>query len=82
MADLYYATEMDGPEVTVVHTRSGAAGDPRPVGRLTATDLGEVPTGTTVYLCGSGGFVEHASALLLDLGVDPATVRVERFGPS
>jgi ferredoxin-NADP reductase len=81
-ADLYYATEMDGPEVTVVHTRSGAAGDPRPVGRLTASDLGEVPAGTTVYLCGSGGFVEHASALLLDLGVDPATVRVERFGPS
>jgi ferredoxin-NADP reductase len=80
--DLYYATEMTGPAVTVVHTRTTAPGDPRPAGRLTTDDLGPVAAGTTVYLCGSGGFVEHASALLLDLGVGPADVRVERFGPS
>ncbi len=80
--DLYYAPEMTGPEVTVVHTRTAAPGDARPAGRLTADDLGPVAAGTTVYLCGSGGFVEHASALLLDLGVEAADVRVERFGPS
>jgi ferredoxin-NADP reductase len=80
--DLYYAPEMTGPEVTVVHTRTAPPGDARPVGRLTADDLGPVPAGTTVYLCGSCGFVEHASALLLDLGVEAADVRVERFGPS
>jgi len=80
--DLYYASEMAGPDVTVVHTRQAPLGDPRPPGRLTAGDLGPVPPGTIVYLCGSGGFVEHASALLLDAGVDAATVRVERFGPS
>jgi ferredoxin-NADP reductase len=81
-ADLYYADEMEGQEVTVVHTREAPGDDPRPVGRLTAADLAPIAPGTTVYLCGSGGFVEHASALLLDLGVDPADVRVERFGPS
>lgn len=81
-ADLYYASEMSGPEVTVVHTRQAPPGDPRPPGRLTPDDLGPVRDGATVFLCGSGGFVEHASALLLDVGVDPATIRVERFGPS
>lgn len=80
--DLYYADEMPGPEVTVVHTRVAPAGDPRPAGRLMVADLGAVETGTTVYLCGSGGFVEHASRLLLETGLDPADVRVERFGPS
>jgi ferredoxin-NADP reductase len=81
-ADLYYADELTGPSVSVVHTREAPPDDPRPVGRLTAEDIGTVPTGTTVYLCGSGGFVEHASAILLDLGVAAADVRVERFGPS
>ena len=80
--DLYYASEMTGPEVTVVHTRTTTPGDRRPAGRLSTADLGLVAPGTTVYLCGSGGFVEHSSALLLDLGVDAADVRVERFGPS
>ena len=79
---LYYASEMVGPEVTVVHTRVAPDGDPRPPGHLTGADLGAIDPGTTVYLCGSGGFVEHASRLLLDAGVDPADVRVERFGPS
>jgi ferredoxin-NADP reductase len=81
-ADLYYAPEMIGPEVTVVHTRVAPGGDPRPAGRLTAADIGPVAPGTTVYLCGSGGFVEHASTLLLAAGVDAADIRVERFGPS
>lgn len=81
-ADLYYRDEMTGPQVTVVHTREAPPGDPRPGGRLTAADLSPIDQGTTVYLCGSGGFVEHASALLLELGVEPALIRVERFGPS
>ncbi len=80
--DLYYAAEMAGREVTVAHTRVAPEGDPRPAGRLTTDDLGPVAAGTTVYLCGSGGFVEHASTLLLEAGVDAADIRVERFGPS
>jgi len=81
-ADLYYADELVGPEVTVVHTRRTPDDDRRPPGHLTAAEMGPVGRDSTVYLCGSGGFVEHASGLLLGLGVEPARIRVERFGPS
>ncbi len=36
----------------------------------------------TAYICGSNGFVEAASGLLLDAGVAPDTIRTERFGPT
>jgi ferredoxin-NADP reductase len=35
-----------------------------------------------VFVCGSAGFADAASNLLLDLGVPAADVRVERFGPT
>ena len=38
--------------------------------------------GQTAYVCGSAGFAEAASQLLVDLGCPPSSVRVERFGPS
>ena len=34
------------------------------------------------FICGSNGFVEAASRLLVDAGLDPARVRTERFGPT
>jgi ferredoxin-NADP reductase len=55
----------------------------RAAGRLTAADL--VPLwepGRTAYVCGSAGFAEAASQLLVELGVPATDVRVERFGPS
>jgi len=42
-------------------------------------DLGGVPE---VYVCGSDGFVEAASALLLQAGQPPDGIRTERFGPT
>ena len=36
----------------------------------------------TAFVCGSNGFVETASRLLVDTGFDPAMVRTERFGPT
>jgi ferredoxin-NADP reductase len=33
-----------------------------------------------VFVCGSGGFVEAATTLLVDAGLVPATIRTERFG--
>ncbi|GAA3604130.1 ferredoxin reductase [Kineosporia mesophila] len=81
--DLYYRGEY-GPETTVIHTRRAPDGDGRPVGRLTAADmeplLAAVP-GATAYVCGSAGFTEHASQLLVTLGLPAADVRIERFGP-
>ena len=34
------------------------------------------------FVCGSNGFVETASQLLLDAGFEPQEVRTERFGPT
>jgi ferredoxin-NADP reductase len=83
--DLYYANEY-GDETTVVYSRKAPADSPRPAGRLSAAVLqpliAAMPAETVAYVCGSAGFAEHASQLLVSLGVDRSAVRVERFGPS
>jgi ferredoxin-NADP reductase len=80
--DVWYRDEL-GPETTVVHTRQAPPGSVRPAGRLDAATLEPlVIPGATCYVCGSAGFAEHASRLLVDLGVPAGDVRVERFGPS
>jgi ferredoxin-NADP reductase len=82
-ADLYYADELPGPETTVVYTRDAPPGWPRPPGRLAPGDIGPalLPDATT-YICGSAGFADAASNLVVGLGVPPQRVRVERFGPT
>ena len=80
-ADLYYADELPGPEVTVVHSRVAPPGSARPAGRLTADDLAPLlRPDATAYVCGSTGFADAASSLLVDLGVPAEQIRVERFG--
>jgi len=82
-ADLLYADELPGPETTVAYSRQAPAGSDRPAGRLTAADLAPaLRPGATCYLCGSAGFADAASRLLVDLGVPIDRIRVERFGPS
>jgi ferredoxin-NADP reductase len=81
--DLFYAGEY-GPETTVVFSRRAPEGG-RAAGRLVAADLAPLfppPPGTVAYVCGSAGFAEFASQLLVGLGLDRTAVRVERFGPS
>ena len=84
--DLYYADEY-GAETSVVYSRKAPPDAPRPAGRLAAAVLepliASLPAAETVaYVCGSAGFAEYASQLLVSLGVDRSAVRVERFGPS
>jgi ferredoxin-NADP reductase len=83
--DLYYPGEY-GDETTVVYSRKAPAAALRPAGRLAADVLepliDALPAGTVAYVCGSAGFAEHASQLLVTLGIDRSAVRVERFGPS
>jgi ferredoxin-NADP reductase len=82
-ADLFYADELRGPETTVVYTRNIPAGYPRPAGRLTTADLSAaISAGMTGYICGSSGFADAASDLLVELGVPAGHIRVERFGPT
>ena len=81
--DLYYAREIVGPETTVVYTRSTPSSFPRPPGRLTRDDIPQPldPT-VTAYVCGSSGFADAASDVLLAAGAAVEQIRVERFGPS
>jgi ferredoxin-NADP reductase len=83
-ADLYYAGELDGPEASVIYTRSIPPDFPRTPGRLTAQDLAPVIAGTgrAVYVCGSPSFCDSATALLAEAGISASRIRVERFGPS
>jgi ferredoxin-NADP reductase len=81
LAELAYADELMEAGALVVLTRE--AHGIRPAGHLTAAEL--VPLwepGQTSYVCGSPGFAEAASQLLVGMGVPPMTIRVERFGPS
>ena len=79
--DLYYADELPGPEVMVVHTREAPPGAGRAAARLAAGDLAPaLRPEATAFVCGSTGFCDAASDLLLALGLPPGRIRVERFG--
>ena len=86
--DLFYAQEVEGPETTVLYSRSAPPCFARPPARLSAEDLigalgpEGLPPGLRSYVCGSSGFAESASQLVLGLGVPAEAIRVERFGPS
>lgn len=75
--DLIYADEY-GDETTVVLTRAE--------GRLRAEHLapflgpGQPHGGWEAYICGSNGFAEHASRLLVAGGQPVDRIRIERFG--
>ena len=81
LAETPYAEELAAH--LVLTSREAHAG--RPARRLGADDL--VPLvdagrGTRYFVCGSAGFAEAASQLLVRLGVAASDVRVERFGPT
>jgi ferredoxin-NADP reductase len=80
---LYYADELPGPEATIGYSRRAPADSPRPAGRLTHADIAPaVLSGATAYVCGSAGFADFASDLLMESGVPAERIRVERFGPT
>jgi ferredoxin-NADP reductase len=82
-ADLYYSNEVVGPQTTIVYTRVAPDGYARPPARLRASDVrAAIETGTTAYVCGSPGFVDAATDVLVGAGVAPRDVRAERFGPT
>jgi ferredoxin-NADP reductase len=60
--------------------------DGRAAGRLRPEEVSPLlqqrDAGWTAFVCGSAGFAEASSMLLLDLGVPAGDVRVERFGPT
>ncbi|UFQ14686.1 MULTISPECIES: ferredoxin reductase [Streptomyces] len=77
-AELIYADEY-GDETSVVLTRTE--------GRLNAGHLASLlgdearpEGGWEAYICGSNGFAEHASRLLVEAGQPVDRIRIERFG--
>ncbi|MFJ3307003.1 ferredoxin reductase [Streptomyces sp. NPDC086549] len=80
--ELIYAREL-GAETTAVFTRSAPEGER--VGRMGATHVAPLlaeqpPGGWEAYVCGSNGFAEHASRLLVEAGQPVDRIRIERFG--
>lgn len=81
--DLYYANEIPGPETTLVYTRATPPSFPRPPARIRGDDLPEpLAPGTRAYICGSSGFADAASDVVVGAGLATEQIRVERFGPS
>ena len=80
--DVIYADEL-GEDATLAFTREPPAGWDGHVGRIDAELLSrEGLEGGPAFICGSNGFVEHTSRLLIELGFDPGQIRTERFGPT
>ncbi|MDQ4096774.1 MAG: ferredoxin reductase, partial [Actinomycetota bacterium] len=66
---LYYADELPGPESAVIYTRQAPTGWPRPPGRLRDEDVAAVlRRDATAFVCGSSGFADAATAILVNLG--------------
>jgi ferredoxin-NADP reductase len=86
LADLPYRDELRDQGALIALTREDAGEGARSRGRLTTHEVGllvgDGQGGHTCFVCGSAGFAEAASMLLLDNGVPAAQIRVERFGPS
>jgi ferredoxin-NADP reductase len=83
------AAAQDGPVVAHTLTRQQPPGWEGYARRVDAAMLEEVAgrigglnKQPLAYICGPTLLVEHAAAALTDLGVAPARVRTERFGPS
>ena len=81
-ADLPYADELLAGGAVTAFSRF-AVPNGRAAGRLRPDDLAPlVRPDATTFVCGSSGFAEAASGLLVGLGVAPTAIRVERFGPT
>jgi ferredoxin-NADP reductase len=80
--DVIYADEL-GHDAVLTYTRSAPPGWTGHTGRIDAALVAEAaPEGATTFICGSNPFVEAASRLALEAGVEPSHVLTERFGPS
>jgi ferredoxin-NADP reductase len=82
--DVIYADELDDDSV-LTFTRQAPDGWQGNRGRVDEELIGQSASSFTSgisFVCGSNGFVESATSLLLDAGFERRHVRTERFGPT
>jgi ferredoxin-NADP reductase len=80
--DVIYAMEL-GSDAVLTYTREPPDGWSGHTGRIDAGLISGAGIERGIaFVCGSNGFVESASELLLGAGYDPRMIRTERFGPS
>jgi ferredoxin-NADP reductase len=80
--DVIYADEL-GDDAVLTFTREPPEGWGGHRGRIDSELIGEAGIdGGTAFVCGSNGFVETASQLLLSSGYEAQRIRTERFGPT
>jgi ferredoxin-NADP reductase len=80
--DVIYADEL-GDDATLTFTREPPAGWSGHTGRIDAELIAAAaPAGSTTFICGTNGFVETASRLVLEAGAEPERILTERFGPT
>ena len=80
--DVIYADELSD-DALLTFTREPPEGWDGHRGHIDSELIAEAGIdGGLGFVCGSNGFVETASQLLLDAGYDPQQIRTERFGPT
>jgi len=82
--DVIYADELHDAAV-LTFTRSAPDGWGGHRGRIDEQlidDAARDYTSGVAFVCGSNGFVEAATALLMDAGFEALQIRTERFGPT
>jgi ferredoxin-NADP reductase len=80
--DVIYADEL-GDEALLTFTREAPEGWEGHTGRIEPSLIAAAGIEPSVaFVCGSNGFVEAASQLLLSVGLAPRQIRTERFGPT
>ena len=80
--DVIYAEEL-GDDAIVTYTRDAPDEWSGHTGRIDAGLIADaLPERQIAFVCGSNGFVEAASQLLIESGCDAARIRTERFGPT
>ena len=80
--DVIYEDEM-GDESLITFTREPPEGWDGHTGHIDAGLIAEAGIDDGIaFVCGSNGFVESGSELLMDAGFDPQRIRTERFGPT
>jgi ferredoxin-NADP reductase len=80
--DVIYADELT-EDALLTFTREPPPAWGGHTGRIDAELIGTAAeTAATAFVCGSNGFVESATRLALEAGIDASRIRTERFGPT